>query len=146
MSSHSIRSAREQDSPEIARLATQLGYPASADVTQSRLRRLLTSSSDAVFVAEAPDRRLVGWIHGILSQFLESEFRVEIAGLVVDERFHRKGIGRDLVERVETWALEHGVAQASVRCQTKRTEAHQFYESLGYTETKRQVVFRKPLP
>lgn len=146
MSSYSIRPAREQDSVEIARLAAQLGYPASADVIRTRLQRLLANPGDAVFVAEAPDGKLAGWIHGVLSQFLESEFRVEIAGLVVDERFHRKGIGRDLVQRVETWALDHGVTQASVRCQTKRTDAHQFYASLGYTETKRQVVFRKPLP
>jgi GNAT superfamily N-acetyltransferase len=145
MSSYSIRPSHEQDCLEIARLAAQLGYPASADVTRTRLQRLLASSNDAVFVAEAPDGGLVGWIHGVLSQFLESEFRVEIAGLVVDERFHRKGIGRDLVEQVETWALEHGIAQASARCQTKRADAHRFYESMGYTETKRQVVFRKPL-
>src|SRR5579871_1078428 len=110
-----IRPAREQDCVEISRLAAQLGYPASADVLRTRLQRLLASSSDAVFVSEAPNGALVGWIHGVLSQFLESEFRVEIAGLVVDERFHRKGIGRDLVKHIETWALEHGVAQASVR-------------------------------
>lgn len=146
MSPYSIRPAHEQDCLEIARLASQLGYPASADVTRTRLQRLLGSPGDAVFVAEAPDGKLVGWIHGVLSQFLESEFRVEIAGLVVDERFQRKGIGRDLVQRVESWAIEHGVTQASVRCQTKRTDAHQFYTSLGYTESKRQVVFRKPLP
>lgn len=145
MSRYTIRQAREQDCAEVARLASQLGYPASDGAMRGRLQRLLTSSSDVVFVAEAADGGLAGWIHGVLSQFLESDFRVEIAGLVVDERFHRKGIGRDLVARVEDWAGKHGTVQASVRCRTTRVEAHQFYQSLGYSQAKMQIVFRKSL-
>jgi len=145
MSRHSIRSANEEDCGEIARLASQLGYPTSGEVMRLRLRRLLASPSDAVFVAESADCGLAGWIHGALSQFLESEQRVEIGGLVVDERFHRQGVGRGLVERVEDWAVERGVMQAVVRCRTTRAEAHRFYESLGYDQAKTQIVFRKQL-
>lgn len=145
VSRYSIRRAREQDSAELARLAGQLGYPASGKKLRRRLQRLLASASDAVFVAELADGGLVGWVHGVLSQFLESDYRVEIAGLVVDERFHRRGIGRDLVQQVEAWALEHGAEQASVLCRTTRTKAHRFYEGLGYIQTKTQIVFRKPL-
>ena len=142
---HSVRQARQQDCAEIARLAKQLGYPASDDAMRTRLRRLLASSNDTVFVAESDAGGLLGWIHGTLTQFLESDFRVEIAGLVVDEQFHRRGVGRALVKQVEHWALEHGAEQSSVRCRTTRPEAHQFYESLGYSQTKTQIVFRKSL-
>jgi GNAT superfamily N-acetyltransferase len=145
MSGHIIRQAREQDCAEVARLASQLGYPVSDDAMRMRLKRLLASSSDVVFVAESADDGLIGWIHGVLSQFVESDYRVEIGGLVVDERFQRKGVGRDLVERVEGWAVEHGVGQASVRCRTTRTGSHRFYERLGYSQTKTQLVFRKSL-
>jgi GNAT superfamily N-acetyltransferase len=146
MSTNSVRPGCDQDSAEIARLASQLGYPASASTIRYRLDRLLKSPSDAVFVAESGDGPLAGWIHGTLSQFLESDYRLEIAGLVVDELWQRRGIGRALVSRVEEWAVGHGVEQASVRCRTTRAEAHQFYQSLGYTPTKTQIVFRKPLP
>lgn len=145
MTHHFVRPAREEDCAEIARLAKQLGYPASDDAMRTRLCRLLTSSNDAVLVAESNGVGLVGWIHGVLSQFLESDFRVEIAGLVVDERLHRRGVGRELVKEVERWAVERGVAQSSVRCRTNRSEAHRFYESLGYSQTKTQIVFRKSL-
>ena len=145
MTGYSIRQAREQDCAEIARLATQLGYPTTDGAMQKRLQRLLASSNDVVFVAEAADGGLAGWIHGVLSQFLESDFRLEIAGLVVDERFHRRGVGRELVARVEAWALERGVEQIMIRCRTTRAEAHRFYESLGYSEAKTQIVFRKSL-
>ena len=145
MTRHSVRQAREEDCPEIARLAKQLGYPASDDAMRTRLHRLLASSNDAVLVAESDEGGLVGWIHGVLSQYLESDFRVEIAGLVVDDRFHRRGVGRDLVKEIERWAVERGVAQSSVRCRTTRPEAHRFYESLGYGQNKTQIVFRKSL-
>jgi GNAT superfamily N-acetyltransferase len=115
------------------------------DVMRLRLQRLLASSTDVVFVADSPQGGLVGWIHGVRSQFLESDYRVEIGGLVVDERFHRQGVGRDLVHRIENWAVEHGVMYASVRCRTTRPEAHLFYEALKYKQTKTQIVFRKSL-
>jgi GNAT superfamily N-acetyltransferase len=145
MSQYSIRLARDEDSAEVARLAGQLGYPASGDAMRPRLERLLASSNDVVFVAALAEGGLVGWIHGVLSQFLESDYRVEIGGLVVDEWFYRKGVGRDLVERVESWALDRGAMQASVRCRTTRAEAHVFYERLGYGRAKTQIVFRKTL-
>lgn len=146
MISYRIRLALEQDCAEIARLAGQLGYPASSEVMRLRLRRLLNDSSDIVFVAETdPGGELIGWIQGSLAQYLESDYRVEIAGLIVDERFRRNGIGHALVNRVEGWAAERGVVQASVECRITRAEAHLFYESLGYTRTKTQVAFRKPL-
>ena len=143
----SVRKAGEPDCSEIARLTAQLGYPGSLEVTRQRFRRLIESDTDAVFVAQArDDAALAGWIHGALSQYLESDYRAEIAGLVVDARFHRKGIGRALVARVESWAIERGAAQTVVRCQTSRKEAHLFYESLGYGRIKTQIVFRKSLP
>ena len=89
MSPYSIRKAEERDCAEIARLASELGYPVLDSVMLPRVQRLLASASDVVFVAELANGGLAGWIHGVLSQFLESDYRVEIGGLVVDEQFHR---------------------------------------------------------
>lgn len=146
MSDYSIRLAVSDDCAAIARLVTELGYPASAEQMNVRLARLLMSTNDVVFVAEVTGPAvIVGWIHSSLSQCLEADYRVEIAGLVVNEEFHRRGIGTALVRCVEKWGLEQGAVQASVRCRTTRPEAHLFYERLGYRQTKTQVVLRKPL-
>lgn len=139
-----IRNACEADCAGIARLATQLGYPASANEIRPRLQRVLASGNDVVFVAESGGE-LAGWIHGFLSQLLESNHRVEIGGLVVDASLHRQGFGRELVRRVEDWARERGVTELSVRCRTTRPEAHQFYERLGYRAAKTQIAFRKQI-
>ncbi len=145
MTTHTIRRATESDSAEIARLAGQLGYPVSDKAMRLRLQRLLANPDDVIFVADTGEGHLLGWIHGVCSQYVESECRVEIGGLVVEEKFHRKGIGRALVAHLERWALERGLTQTVVRCRTTRPEAHLFYESLGYGKTKTQVVFRKSL-
>ncbi len=111
-----------------------------------RLDRLLGSTNDLVLVAEITYPSVIaGWIHGTLSQYLEADYRMEIAGLVVNEEFHRRGIGTALVRGVEKWGLEHRAVQASVRCRTTRPDAHFFYERLGYRQTKTQIVFRKVL-
>lgn len=142
---HSIRLAREEDGLEITRLADQLGYPSSSNEMRRRLQRLLASPNDLVLVAEVHPGVLVGWVHAFLSQLLESDYRVEIGGLVVDQEFRRGGVGRELVHRVEQWASGRGVAHVSVRCRTTRADAHRFYENLGFSPAKTQTVFRKTL-
>lgn len=142
---HTIRPATDSDAPDIRRLSAQLGYPATEDQIRQRLARLIASPNDAVFVAASAEGPLLGWIHGFLSQLLESNYRVEIGGLIVDESCRRQRIGHNLVARLEAWAAERGATEMSVRCRTTRPEAHSFYKTLGYTESKTQIVFRKPL-
>ncbi len=143
MSQHIIRRAVAADAAELARLTSQLGYPASEAAIRTRLKRMIDSADDCLLVAEVSSGGLAGWIHGFLSQFLESDYRVEIGGLLVDERWRRNGIGYRLVRAVEDWAVERGAAELSVRCREERVEAHKFYESLSFRHTKTQRVFRK---
>jgi GNAT superfamily N-acetyltransferase len=145
MSQHTIRRAVASDAAELARLTTKLGYPASEAAIRSRLMRMIDSSGDCLLVAEVSSSELAGWIHGFLSQLLESDYRVEIGGLLVDERWRRNGIGRRLVRGIEDWAVERGAAEVSVRCREERAESHQFYAGLFFRHAKTQRVFRKRL-
>jgi len=143
MSQEILRRALDSDAEELARLTSQLGYPSSQAVIRARLARMLPSSNDCLLVVESSAGELMGWIHGFLSQFLESDYRVEIGGLIVDDRCRRKGIGRQLVRAVEVWASERGAVELSVRCREDRAESHRFYESLSFKHRKTQRVFRK---
>ena len=145
MSQHIIRRAVASDAAELARLTTQLGYPASEAAIRSRLMRMIDSADDCLLVAEVSSGELVGWIHGFLSQLLESDYRVEIGGLLVDESWRRNGIARRLVKAIEDWAVERGATEVSVRSREERAESQQFYESLLFRHAKTQRVFRKRL-
>ena len=145
MSHAVIRRALESDAAELARLTSQLGYPVSEASLRTRMDRMFSSIDDCLLVAESPNGKLEGWIHGFLCQLLESDYRVEIGGLIVDERCRRSGVGRGLVNAIEDWAGEHGATELSVRCREERAESHKFYESLLFRHIKTQRVFRKCL-
>lgn len=140
--SPSIRPATLHDAAEIARLSTQLGYPATESAMRERLEQLLPSPRQVVFVAEA-GHGLLGWVAGELRLILESGSRVELAGLVVDASARRTGIGSQLVREVEQWALAKGCGAVFVRSNVARGEAHPFYERLGYERVKTQHAYRK---
>jgi ribosomal protein S18 acetylase RimI-like enzyme len=123
-----------------------LGYPAGTDEIAGRLGRLLQRPEDLVVVAEAPRRRVVGWLHGMEQELLESERRCEILGLVVDAECRGQGVGRVLVAAAEAWAASRGLALMTVRSNVTRSESHPFYERLGYLKIKTQHAYRKRLP
>jgi GNAT superfamily N-acetyltransferase len=145
MSQPIIRQAVESDAAELARLTSQLGYPVSEAAIRVRMARMFGTTAARLFVVEGQGGELAGWIHGFLCQLLESDYRVEIGGLIVDERRRRSGIGRRLVQAVEDWAVERGAVELSVRCREERAESHKFYESLSFRQIKTQRVFRKRL-
>lgn len=139
-----IRPAIASDASEIARLATELGYPSSAEDVSVRLAELLVSESHFIAVAEGTPS-LVGWMAVERRMLLESGERAELVGLIVDRAVRRSGIGRALVAAAEQWAIACGLQAIGVRSNIVRTESHPFYENLGYARTKTQHAYLKRL-
>ena len=140
-----IRPARPDDYRQMAELAGQLGYPSNADDVARRLEGLRKTGEHVVFVAQLADGTIAGWIGAFVYCCVEADARVEISGLVVDERFRSQAVGKFLLERAETWAREQGCTAASLRSNVIRERAHAFYERQGYEHTKTQKSFRKKL-
>ena len=140
-----IRLARLEDAGRLASLATQLGYPSTADDIAARLRRIQQDPNDAVFVAEVPGRGPIGFAHMHAGMALESGPRAELVGLVTDAEFRSRGLGALLVAEAEQWARSKGFATLCVRCNVVRAGAHRFYERLGFQCSKTQNYFLKTL-
>jgi GNAT superfamily N-acetyltransferase len=140
-----IRPARPDDYSRMAELAGQLGYPSTAGDIARRLEGLRKTGEHVVFVARLADGRIAGWIGAFVYRCVEADARVEISGLVVDERFRSQAVGRFLLERAEAWAREQGYSLTSLRSNVIRERAHAFYERQGYEHTKTQKSFRKNL-
>ena len=135
MESISIRRAGEADAPAFAELTNTLGYNAETTVMTSRLRAILRSDTDLLIVAVDSRDTVVGWLQAHAAHIVESGFRIEITGLIVSPAQRRRGAGRALVAEA-----------ILVRSNIQREESHAFYPALGYTATKTQHVYRKPLP
>jgi len=137
-----VRIANIDDVEAITQLSNQLGYKAESKEIEFRLTRILSLKDNCVFVATEGDL-VIGWIHGFYALRIESASFVEIGGLVIDEINRRKGIGGILVQHVIEWANHMNVATVRVRCNTIRTEAHQFYHRIGFDELKEQKIFSR---
>jgi GNAT superfamily N-acetyltransferase len=139
-----IRRAKITDAPRLAELSGQLGYPATAKQIRRRLRQIQPASQNAVFVAEAKEAGIIGWLHVSKEPLLESEMRAEVNGLVVAEGHRSLGAGAQLLAAAEDWARRNACKGMSVRSNVIRERAHKFYERNGYEHYKTQKSFRKP--
>ncbi|WP_256718899.1 GNAT family N-acetyltransferase [Paenibacillus sp. FSL R10-2796] len=139
-----IRTASISDIQEIARLSSQLGYPLNIEQLGERLQEIGTHKDHTVYVAES-NHQLVGWIHATVRILLESPSFIEIGGLVVDQTCRGEGIGRQLVETCERWAIQTGFSKIRVRTNQTREDAVQFYNHIGFSQKKSQHVLDKEL-
>jgi GNAT superfamily N-acetyltransferase len=97
-----------------------------------------------VFVA-CTAGKVVGWVHVFLALRVESDQFAELGGFVVSRKYRRSGIGRQLLAAAEEWVVSRGVAKLRVRSRSDRNDARVFYEKLGFSTTKVQNVFDKPM-
>ena len=140
-----IRRAKSADAAQLAVLAGQLGYPATATQMRTRLRKIQPASQNAVFVADSAKDGVIGWLHVSREALLECDVRAEVNGLVVAEAQRSLGAGARLLAAAEDWARKHGCKGMSVRSNVIRERAHKFYERRGYEHYKTQKSFRKPI-
>ena len=139
-----IRAARQDDAAAIALLAGQLGYPATREEIERRLRGLDSREVQTVLVAEAQGRA-IGWAHVAVEGHVETDIRAELRALVVEEKQRSGGVGRLLLEAAENWAREQGCGEIGLRSNVLRERAHPFYLRHGYEHYKTQKTFRKKL-
>ncbi|MFL6590224.1 MAG: GNAT family N-acetyltransferase [Chthoniobacterales bacterium] len=139
-----IRRAQAGDAARVAELNVTLGYAADHEMMATRLARILSLETHAIFVARITDE-IVGWIEAEEREVLALGKFGEICGLVVAEGRRGLGVGRRLVAAAEEWLQARGHRGISVRSNIVRPESHAFYERIGYTRYKTQHAYRKSL-
>ncbi len=133
------------DAPDVAAISGQLGYSATAAQVRERLEAISHSPDNASFVAER-DGVVLGWVNVFGVHLLASPASfAEVGGLVVHAGERRQGIGRLLMAHAEAWAAAHQYTHIRLRSGLHRTDAHRFYESIGYTLAKTSHMFRKEI-
>jgi N-acetylglutamate synthase-like GNAT family acetyltransferase len=129
-----IRNAVSGDGPALARLIGQLGYEVTlAEVTE----RLADMARDGrvVLVAQL-DGAVVGCLSTSMMRVLHRPAPVgRISMMVVDEAVRGRGIGAGLVRAAERTLTRAGCQLVEVTSNLQRTDAHRFYERLGYERT-----------
>jgi GNAT superfamily N-acetyltransferase len=135
-----VREPTTADADALARLSTQLGYPAAAANMPDRLTRLADDRNARAFVV-SDGERVVGMITIHLRDTLNHAAPIaQITLLVVDETIRSRGAGRALVDAAEKWARARGAKRIAVTTALDRVGAHTFYEKMGYAHTGRRYA------
>jgi GNAT superfamily N-acetyltransferase len=137
-----IRDARPSDARALVPLLEELGYPAPAEVIAERLAELERINETVLVAADGDALRGVITVH-VTPVLHRPTYVGRITSLVVAKDAHGRGIGRALVEAAERHLAKRGCALLEVTSNRKRTDAHAFYEHLGYELT--SVRFWKSL-
>lgn len=132
------------DAERVAALAGQLGYPSSPEAVRERMANVLASSDAAALVA-LDGERVVAWLYVEMRRSLVSDHEAQVMGLVVEEACRSRGMGAALMDAAEGWARARGADHVRVGSRISRTDAHRFYERLGYVLSKTSHWFEKGL-
>lgn len=143
-----IRPAQLEDAAALQKLASQeLGYDYPLEACQERLQALLADVQQILLVAcsqEAP-KQVFGIVHAIYYYSFYGDPAYNVMALAVDQAYQHQGIGRLLMQALESQAISKGIHHVRLNSANHRTGAHAFYESIGYDCYKTQKAFSKNL-
>jgi GNAT superfamily N-acetyltransferase len=129
-----IRLAEPRDGAALARLIGQLEYTATAEEVTERLA-IMAHEGAPVLVAEL-DGAVIGCLSTSIMRVLHRPAPVgRISMMVVEESLRSCGIGTSLVRAAEGLLAQRGCYMVEVTSHVRRTDAHRFYEKLGYERT-----------
>ena len=141
-----IRPAETADAAALAELMTQLGYPTRTSEMEMRMETICADKNYATFVAVS-EGRVCGMIGTRIScSFEHNSPGGAILALVVSEKIRGRGVGHALIAAAENDFAQRNIRRVAVYTHFRRTEAHEFYEKLGYTKNGFRLVKELPIP
>jgi GNAT superfamily N-acetyltransferase len=139
-----IRQTALADLPYVRKLLAQLGCDLAEAEVRRRYEMVVKAPDRALFVA-GQDGGVIGLLHLYVRPALDKPPEVIVQALVVEETARGTGVGRKLMETAERWAKERAFDSVALTSQIARTEAHAFYERLGYRIEATSHLMRKKL-
>ena len=141
--SFETRVAQPEDARALAGLLEELGFPATVDVIAQRLSALAEGCETVLVGTQGAE--VLGFVTVHVTPVLHRSSPVgRITALAVAGRVRRQGLGRALVAAAERHLVGAGCGLSEVTSNQKLTEAHAFYQQLGYAMT--SYRFGKSLP
>ncbi|AWB44935.1 GNAT family N-acetyltransferase [Paenibacillus sp. CAA11] len=129
-----IRECCTEDARAMTSLMRQLNYPTTLNVMKEQLAMLENDSQHSTLVAEV-DGAIVGTIalEVVRTQDMAKPI-AKITSLVIDEKHRKQGLGKRLVNEVESRVRRLGSSHLLVGCKADgpSVKATAFYERLGF--------------
>ena len=141
-----IRTVQVKDAGQIRDLCHQaLGYDSPLEKVAAQIDKFNSPDSDHFCFVYEEDQtgNILGYVEAEVYESLYSDSGLNVLGLAVFPTAQGRGIGRQLMERVEDLAKSKHYAFIRLNSGSHRKEAHIFYEHIGYEGNKTQKRFLK---
>jgi RimJ/RimL family protein N-acetyltransferase len=135
-----VRRAEPADAPQLVALATAVSAEPEGWMIwnewrsvgdERRYLRAVRRHADAVVLVAELDGRLAGRLSLARDQHPASQHVADL-GLMVDDRFRRRGVGRALLSAAVEWAREQAVQKLELHVFPWNEGAIALYESYGF--------------
>jgi len=118
-------------------LLSQLGCDLNEQEVKRRYKAIKKRQDHAVFVGEQ-DGQVVALLHLYERPAFDKPPEAIVQALVVDQKWRGSGVGKTMMNLAERWALDRGFSSS-----VSRSDAHSFYNKIGYKVEATSHLFRK---
>ena len=125
-----IRTVQIKDAGQIRDLCHQaLGYDSTLEKVTAQIDKLKQTDSDHFCFVYEEDQtgNILGYVEAEAYESIYSDPGLNVLGLAVFPSAQGRGIGRQLMERVETLARTHNYSFNRLSSASHRKESHVFY-------------------
>jgi GNAT superfamily N-acetyltransferase len=140
----SIRRMAVEDIPASQTLLSQLGYRLEVAEVRRHFDAVARFDDHAVIVA-AEDGRVIALCHMYGRPALDNPPEAMVQALMVDQAARGLGIGKMMMAAAGAWAVVRGFNSVTLGSHVSQSDAHAFYESLGYLTEATSHQMREPL-
>lgn len=136
-----IRPASASDLESVYKLLNQLkGAPHNRDAFE---RNYHENMSDPLihYLVALHNGKPIGFVSLHVQRILHHANRTgELQELIIDERYRGKGVGKQLMIAAEGLARSLGLEEIELTTRLHRSDAQEFYKSLGYSNSHLKFV------
>ena len=125
-------------------LLSQLGYDSTLQEVKRRYDAIREKQDHAVLVGEQ-DGRVVALLHLYERPAFDKPPEVIVQALVVDQNWRGTGVGKSMMNMAERWAADRRFSSVALTSSVSRSDAHSFYNRIGYKVEATSHLFRNNL-
>lgn len=143
-----LREMKLEDAEKIREItASQLGYDAPLSLIIQQIQKIVSDKEKHFTLVYEDDvsEEVLGYVHTELYDSIYSEPMFNVLSLAVSKKTEKMGIGKLLMQAVETEAKKRNIFAIRLNSGETRIDAHKFYERIDYKNEKLQAKFIKIL-